>query len=69
MNNVVADEESLIFSYDIVETSVKGILASDYKDKYLIDVAFSRDGSSLYGEDIRNQNFYRVSGAWRVSGI
>lgn len=68
LNNVVADEESISSSrYDIVETSAKGILAFDYKDKYLIDVAFSRDGSSLYGEDIRNQNFYRVSGAWRVS--
>ena len=39
----------------------------DIKDRYIIDGMWRRDGSSLFGSANRWKNFYRVSGAWRVS--
>ena len=39
----------------------------DIKDRYIIDAMIRRDGSSLFGSDNRWKNFYRVSGAWRIS--
>lgn len=39
----------------------------DYADKYIADVLFRRDGSSLFGSDERWQNYYRISAAWRLA--
>ena len=39
----------------------------DYQDKYILDVFFRYDGSSLFGEQERWQPYYRGSAAWRVS--
>jgi TonB-linked SusC/RagA family outer membrane protein len=39
----------------------------DIRDRYLIDALYRRDGSSLFGRDERWQNFYRISGAYRIS--
>ncbi|MCU0444822.1 MAG: SusC/RagA family TonB-linked outer membrane protein [Microscillaceae bacterium] len=39
----------------------------DYKDKYILDALFRVDGSSLFGENNRYRNFYRLSGAWRIT--
>jgi TonB-linked SusC/RagA family outer membrane protein len=39
----------------------------DIKDRYIVDAMWRRDGSSLFGSANRWKNFYRVSGAWRVS--
>lgn len=39
----------------------------DYADKYIADFLIRRDGSSLFGADERWHNYYRVSGAYRVS--
>ncbi|WP_347922608.1 SusC/RagA family TonB-linked outer membrane protein [Pontimicrobium sp. SW4] len=38
-----------------------------YKDRYIIDALFRRDGSSLFGANERWNNYYRVSGAYRVT--
>ncbi|MDH5589657.1 MAG: SusC/RagA family TonB-linked outer membrane protein, partial [Gemmatimonadota bacterium] len=38
-----------------------------YQDKYIVDFLGRRDGSSLFGIEERWQNYYRFSGAWRVS--
>jgi hypothetical protein len=43
------------------------IAALTYKERYILDVLGRRDGSSLFGEDQRWQNYYRISGAWRMS--
>lgn len=43
------------------------IAAVDYKGKYIFDGLIRRDASSLFGPDVRWQNFYRISGAWRVT--
>ncbi|MDX2183545.1 MAG: SusC/RagA family TonB-linked outer membrane protein [Gemmatimonadaceae bacterium] len=39
----------------------------DFKDRYILDALYRRDGSSLFGPDARFQNFYRVAGAYRIS--
>lgn len=39
----------------------------DFRDRYLVDAMYRRDGSSLFGSAARWQNFYRISGAWRIS--
>ena len=39
----------------------------DFRDRYLVDFLYRRDGSSLFGPDERWQDFYRVSGAYRIS--
>lgn len=39
----------------------------DYMDKYIVDVFFRYDGSSLFGAEERWQPYYRGSAAWRVS--
>jgi hypothetical protein len=41
--------------------------AFDFRDRYLLDVMWRRDGSSLFGANERWQNFYRVSGAYRIT--
>ena len=37
------------------------------KDRYILDGMLRRDGSSLFGANNRYKNFYRISGAWRLS--
>jgi TonB-linked SusC/RagA family outer membrane protein len=37
------------------------------KGRYIIDGMLRRDGSSLFGSNNRFKNFYRISGAWRLS--
>ncbi len=39
----------------------------DYRDKYILDVFFRYDGSSLFGAEERWQPYYRGSAAWRIS--
>lgn len=39
----------------------------DIRDRYLVDFLYRRDGSSLFGSDERWQDFYRISGAYRIS--
>jgi len=39
----------------------------DYMDKYIVDILYRRDGSSLFGAEERWQSYYRGSLAWRIS--
>ena len=39
----------------------------DLRDRYIVDLLWRRDGSSLFGPNERWQNFYRVAGAYRLS--
>ncbi|MEG9327942.1 TonB-linked outer membrane protein, SusC/RagA family [Salinimicrobium catena] len=43
------------------------ILGLDYKDRYIVDAMYRIDGSSLFGENHRWNDYYRVSGAYRIS--
>jgi TonB-linked SusC/RagA family outer membrane protein len=58
-----------VSSSDQLERNVNylGSETLDIKDRYIIDAMWRRDGSSLFGSANRWKNFYRVSGAWRVS--
>lgn len=49
--------------------SVQGLITQgfNYDDRYLAQLVYVRDGSSLFGQDQRWTNFYGVSGAWRVT--
>ena len=51
----------------IVANNYSAVIQLDYKDKYIFDALYRRDGVSLFGANERWQNFYRVSGAWRVT--
>ena len=68
LDNVIADTE-LIGSdiADYVEKSFATIVDLDYKDRYLASFLIRRDGNSLFGPDVREKTFYRVSGAWRIT--
>jgi TonB-linked SusC/RagA family outer membrane protein len=43
------------------------ITGFDINDRYLFDGLVRRDGSSLFGPESRWQNYFRVSGAYRIS--
>ncbi len=51
----------------VVANNYSSILQLDYKEKYIFDGLFRRDGVSLFGPNERWQNFYRISGAWRIT--
>jgi len=42
-------------------------ISLDYKDRYLLNALYRRDGSSQFGADARWNDFYRISGAYRIS--
>jgi TonB-linked SusC/RagA family outer membrane protein len=58
-----------ISSDDQLERNVNylGSQTLDIKDRYIVDAMIRRDGSSLFGSANRWKNFYRISGAWRIS--
>jgi TonB-linked SusC/RagA family outer membrane protein len=58
-----------VTSQDQVERNINYLASEtlDIKDRYIVDGMWRRDGSSLFGSDNRWKNFYRISGAWRVS--
>ena len=65
-----ADPERLSAnSYDETARTINYMLSQsfDLRDRYLIDMLVRRDGSSLFGPDARWANFYRISGAYRIS--
>jgi len=43
------------------------ITTFDIADRYILDGLIRRDGSSLFGPENRWANYYRISGAWRVT--
>jgi TonB-linked SusC/RagA family outer membrane protein len=66
----VADPSQVsVSSDDQLERNINYLVSQtlDIKDRYIVDAMWRRDGSSLFGSDNRWKNFYRVSGAWRVS--
>lgn len=58
----IASEEQDINAYS-------GFLIGDveYKDKYIFSGLFRREGSSLFGPETRWANYYRISGAYRLT--
>ncbi len=62
-------EDMYISDYmtDIVSENYFAVASLVFKDRYIIDGLFRRDGSSLFGENERWHNYYRISGAYRIS--
>ncbi len=52
---------------EIVSENYFAIASLVFKDRYIIDGLFRIDGSSLFGENERWHNYYRISGAYRIS--
>ncbi|MFB9056424.1 SusC/RagA family TonB-linked outer membrane protein [Mariniflexile ostreae] len=44
-----------------------GIVGLDYKDRYIVDAMYRVDGSSTFGENEKWNDYFRVSGAYRIS--
>jgi TonB-linked SusC/RagA family outer membrane protein len=47
--------------------NIFGIVGLVYKDRYIFDALYRRDGSSLFGANERWNNYYRVSAAYRIT--
>ncbi len=67
LSNVNGNKFISSSEYEVLSDGIYATLGFDYADKYIGDVLFRRDGSSLFGEDERWQNYYRISAAYRVS--
>lgn len=52
---------------DIVTINYFAIADWDYKSKYLFSALYRLDGSSLFGENVRWNPYYRASAAWRLT--
>lgn len=64
------DPSQTTLTSDIQDQRTTDYMASqafDIKDRYIVDGLYRRDGSSLFGSDARWADFYRVSGAYRLS--
>lgn len=61
-------EDMYISDYmtDIVSENYFAIASFVYRDRFILDGLFRRDGSSLFGENERWHNYYRISGAYRI---
>ncbi len=52
---------------DLRNTNFFAVSTFDVKGRYILDGLVRRDGSSLFGPQSRWANYFRVSGAWRIS--
>lgn len=52
---------------EIISENIFLNLSGDYKEKYILEALIRRDGSSLFGEDVRYQTFGRVTSAYRIT--
>ncbi len=61
-NIFISSEEEEVVAYS-------GFLVGDidYKEKFIFSGLFRREGSSLFGPEERWANYYRISGAYRIS--
>jgi TonB-dependent starch-binding outer membrane protein SusC len=74
LNALQGGTASLYQAGDINSRKDDGTLASflgrvnySYKEKYLANASYRRDGSSRFGANYRWANFYSFSTAWRIS--
>ncbi|MEZ7507130.1 SusC/RagA family TonB-linked outer membrane protein [Flavobacterium sp. Arc2] len=62
-----ANIDAVSFISDIRATNYFAIASFVFKDRYILDGLYRMDGSSLFGENERWQNYFRVSGAYRIT--
>jgi len=65
----IAQEDIDNYSYEslVVAQNYSGMAYIDYKEKYILDALYRKDGVSLFGPESRWQDFYRIAGAWRLT--
>lgn len=62
------EEKSVNSSNQIINSDGANVGAQiDFKDRYIVDVAVRQDRSSLFGPESRVNNYYKFSGAYRLS--
>lgn len=64
------DSDNLISGSGFSQTIAQNFFAIGgvvFKDRYIVDGLYRRDGSSLFGENYKWNDYYRVSGAYRLS--
>lgn len=66
-NAAAASIDAHSYDYAITSANYFAIVDFDYKSKYLFSGLVRRDGSSLFGSNVRWNNYYRVAGAYRIS--
>ena len=68
LDNIISGTESISsFESTTVARSLAAVLSLDYKDRYILDGLYRSDNVSLFGPKVRTQEFFRVSGAYRIS--
>lgn len=67
LDNAQSNLQIASYQQDIVAYSGFLIADIDYKEKFLFSGLFRQESSSLFGPDERDVNYYRVSGAYRLS--
>ena len=61
-------EKSVNSSNELVNSDGANVGAQiDFKDRYIVDVAVRQDRSSLFGPENQVNNYYKFSGAYRMS--
>ncbi|HEX9895958.1 MAG TPA: TonB-dependent receptor, partial [Gemmatimonadales bacterium] len=67
LDNTSANQSVTSSSEDTKNAGLSAAVTFDYKDRYIIDGSFRRDGSSRFGPDHRWASFNRIAGVWRTS--
>ncbi len=67
LDNAQSNVQIASNAQDIVAYSGFLVADIDYKEKFLFSGLFRQERSSLFGPEERNANYYRVSGAYRLS--
>ncbi|MCF8231310.1 MAG: SusC/RagA family TonB-linked outer membrane protein [Bacteroidales bacterium] len=60
---IVSDQNSIV---EQTRTSLFGMLDFDYKNRYFLSLAYTREGSSRFAEDNKYQSYPGASFAWRA---
>jgi len=67
LNYLSTDIQNYDSDTQIMAKNYFAIASFVYDNRYILDALYRRDGSSLFGENQRWQNYYRFSGAYRIS--
>jgi Outer membrane cobalamin receptor protein len=67
LNNLTANQAISSESFTIKNSGISAAATLDYKDRYVVDGSWRKDGSSLFGPGHRWADFNRIAGVWIVS--
>lgn len=65
--DLAATKTASSFASRTVANNLAALTMIDFRDKYILDALVRRDANSRFGANVRNQIFYRVAGAWRLT--